>query len=379
MRAVSRRTPRRTKINRLGAVVLFSCLTLPAAGFAQSVVFIDPGKSDEIYWVTAAHAMQAAARSLGMQLSVRYAERDHPRSMDIAREIAALPPRERPQFAIVTNDYATGPELLRILDSAGIKTLFAYSRILAAPELADAGRPRGRYKGWLGSIEPRAGDAGYMTANALIARARAAHAFSADGKLHMLAIGGDRSSTTSILRDEGMRRAVAEHADVVLEQEVIAGWTRDKAAEQSAGLYERYPDAHLIWAGNDLMAFGAMQSWEQRGGTPGKDAFFSGINTSQEALADIRNGRLAALAGGHFICGAWALVLLYDYAHGRDFADEGLELERPMFMLFTPKDARRFEQRYGGTNFDNIDFRRYSKVLNPKLRQYDFDFRQLMR
>jgi ABC-type sugar transport system substrate-binding protein len=364
---------------RVGAGFAVALCVLAPAAVAQSVVFIDPGKSDEIYWVTAAHAMQAAANSLGMQLSVRFAERDHPRSMDIAREIAALPPGQRPQFAIVTNDYATGPELLRILDGAGIKTLFAYSRIFAAPELADAGRPRGHYKGWLGSLEPRAEDAGFMTARAIIERGRAARAFGPDGKLHMLALGGDRSSTTSILRDEGMRRAVAADPGVVLEQEVYAGWTRDKAAEQSAGLYARYPAVRLVWAGNDLMAFGAMQSWEQRGGKPGKDAFFSGVNTSREAMEDLRSGRLSALAGGHFICGAWALVLLYDYAHGHDFADEGLELERPMFMLFTPADARRFEQRFGDMNFGDIDFRRYSKALNPKLKHYDFSFRQLMR
>jgi ABC-type sugar transport system substrate-binding protein len=298
--------------------------------------------------------------------------------MDIAREGAALPKKKRPDFAIVTNDYATGPELLRILDGAGIKTLFAYSRILAAPELDDAGRPRGRYQNWLGSLEPKAGDAGYMTAHALIAHARAAHAAGPDGKLHLLAIGGDRSSTSSILRDEGMRRAVAQAHDVVLEQEVFAEWSRDKAAEQSAGLFERYPAVRLVWAGNDLMAFGAMQSLELRGGKPGRDVFFSGVNTSREAMEDVRNGRLTALAGGHFICGAWALVLLYDYAHGHDFADEGLELERTMFMLFSPADAERFTERYGSMDFGKVDFRRFSKVLNPGLKRYDFDFRQLM-
>jgi ABC-type sugar transport system substrate-binding protein len=33
---------------------------------AQSVAFINPGKSDEVYWMTATQGMQAAARSLGM-------------------------------------------------------------------------------------------------------------------------------------------------------------------------------------------------------------------------------------------------------------------------------------------------------------------------
>jgi ABC-type sugar transport system substrate-binding protein len=322
--------------------------------------------------------MEAAAHSLGMRLEVLYAERDHPRSVDLAREIAALPKEKRPDFAVVTNDYATGPELLRILDGAGIKVLFAYSRILSAPELIDAGRPRERFKGWLGSIEPRAEDAGHMTAQALFAKARAAHAFGPDGKLHLLAIGGDRSSTTSILRNDGMRRAVAEAKDVVLEQETYAAWTREKAAEQSAELFQRYPSVRMVWAGNDLMAFGAMQSWEKRGGKPGADGFFSGINTSTEAMDAVKSGRLAALAGGHFICGAWAMVLLYDYAHGRDFADEGLELDRPMFTLFSPAEAGRYEARFGAMDFSRVDFRRYSKVLNPKLKRYDFSFGQLM-
>lgn len=48
----------------------------------------------------------------------------------------------------------------------------------------------------------------------------------------------------------------------------------------------------------------------------------------------IQSGRLEALAGGHFIAGAWSLVMLYDYEHSHDFAkDEGLELEYSMFTL----------------------------------------------
>jgi hypothetical protein len=31
---------------------------------AQTVAFINPGKSDEIYWITATQSMQAAAKSL---------------------------------------------------------------------------------------------------------------------------------------------------------------------------------------------------------------------------------------------------------------------------------------------------------------------------
>ncbi|HUL97575.1 MAG TPA: ABC transporter substrate-binding protein [Usitatibacter sp.] len=362
---------------RIGSVLAAAALAFAAQAAAQTMVFINPGKSDEVYWVTAAHAMESAARDLGVKLEVLYAQRDHMRTIEFARDIAARPAAARPEFVILSNDNATGPEIVRILDAAGVKTFLAFSSIPAEGRGETLG-PREKYKGWLGSLEPHAEDAGYMTARALIAQGRKANARAADGRLHLIAIAGDRTTPSSVRRNDGMQKAVAESHDVVVDQVVYAGWARDKAAEQAEWLFARYPEARLVWAGNDLMAFGAMQALEKRGGVPGKDAFFSGVNTSKEAMDALASGRLTALAGGHFITGAWAVVMLYDYAHGRDFRDEGLELDSPMFASFDARSAAVFMARYG-ENFDSVGFRRYSKALNPKLKRYDFGFAQLLR
>ncbi|WP_342130655.1 ABC transporter substrate-binding protein [Hydrogenophaga sp. OTU3427] len=359
------------------AWVLGLCLLSGGSAWAQRVAFINPGKSDEAYWVAASQSMQAAARSLGQSLEVFYAEREHLRALAFARALVARAPEDRPDYVVFSNDYGTAPELLRIFDGSGIRSFMAYSRPQGELE-QQTGGPRERHPDWIGSLEPRAQDAGYLTAKTLIAKGRAAGARAADGKLHLLVIAGDRSTTSSVLRNEGMLRAVNEAGDVVIAQEVYANWSREKAAEQAAWLWQRHPDARLVWAGNDLMAFGAMSAWEQRGGTPGKDAWFSGINTSREAMDALRSGRLAALAGGHFITGAWALVMIHDFHRGRDFKDEGLTLERSMFALFTPKSAAVFMARFGD-NLDQIDFSRYSKARNPRLRRYDFGFEQLLR
>jgi ABC-type sugar transport system substrate-binding protein len=365
--------------HRTVALCLALCLAILRCGSvarAQSVAFINPGKSDEIYWVTATQVMQAAAHSLGMTFEVQYAQREPLKTFEIAHEMAARTAGKRPEYIVITDDSAVADQLLKIIDTAGVKTFLAYSSI-PVEQRGGVGSPRGKYKGWLGSLEPRAEDAGYLTAHALIERGKREKAFGPDGKLHMLAIAGDRTTATSIKRNQGMRRAVAEDPGVVLEQEVYAAWTRENGAEQADFLYRRYPDAKLVWAGNDLMAFGAMAAWEKRGGKPGVDAWFSGINTSTEALEAIKSGRLTSLAGGHFITGAWALVMIYDYHHGRDFADEGLELERPMFAEFTPRLADRYIERFSG-GFDGVDFSRYSKVKNPQLKRYNFGFAQLL-
>jgi len=364
---------------RAVSLSLALCLAVLLCGSvarAQSVAFINPGKSDEIYWVTATQAMQAAAHSLGMTFEVRYAQREPLKTLEIAREMVARPAGKRPEYIVITDDYSVADRLLAIIDPAGVKTFLAYSSI-PVDQRGGIGSPRGKYKGWLGSLEPQAEDAGYLTARALIERGKREKAFGPDGKLHMLAIAGDRSTPSSINRNQGMRRAVAEAPMVVLEEEVYAAWARENAAQQAESLYRRYPDVKLVWAGNDLMAFGAMAAWEKRGGKPGVDAWFSGINTSTEALEAVKSGRLTSLAGGHFITGAWALVMIYDYHHGRDFADEGLELRRPMFAEFTPLLADRYIERFSG-GFDGVDFSRYSKVKNPKLRRYNFGFAQLL-
>ena len=68
-----------------------------------------------------------------------------------------------------------------------MKTFLAYSPI-PVDQRGGIGSPRTKYKGWLGSLQPRAEDAGYLTAHAQIERGKKEKASVRDGKLHMLAI-----------------------------------------------------------------------------------------------------------------------------------------------------------------------------------------------
>lgn len=354
-------------------------LLVPSLAWSQSVLFINPGESSEAFWRTSSQAMQAAANDLGMHLEVVYLNRKHQRAIDEAKRVAALTAAQRPDYVIIVNEGGAGVEALRILDNAHQRVFLAYSGISQAIDRRKTGRPREKHVHWLGSLEPMAEDSGYLTAKALIEAGRQRGLHAPDGKLHMLALSGDRTTPASIKRAIGMRYAVAEAPDVVVDQEVFASFNSDRALEKAGWLYRRHPLARLVWAGNDLMAFGAMQEWESLGGTPGKDMLFSGVNTSAQAMDAIVSGRLSALAGGHFVLGAWAMVMLHDFHRGKDFAnDEGVELNVSMFTLFSPEDAERFSQRYGSGRFDGIDFRQFSKVYQPQLRRYDFNFRQLL-
>src|SRR5438128_2484066 len=85
--------------------------------------------------------------------------------------------------------------------------------------------------------------------NWLRARGLRARRSAADGKLHLIAIAGDRSTESSLLRNRGMLRAASEEPRAVVDQVVYADWKRDVAQQMARELYARYPEAALVWAG----------------------------------------------------------------------------------------------------------------------------------
>jgi ABC-type sugar transport system substrate-binding protein len=350
----------------LGALSLLVVMPI----HATTVAFINPGNHDEPYWQSASSAMHAAAKQLGFQLEVNFAQRNPLRAIEIARLLAARTPERQPEVIVFSNDHGTGPEILKILAPTRSKVFIAFSTINTDGERAQTGRPRERYANWIGSLVPDPETAGYLSAKQLIEQGRKARLHAPDGRLHVIALAGDRSTPSSVLRNQGMSRAIVESPDAVLAQMVYAKWQTDTAAEQTDWLYARYPDAKLVWSGNDLMAFGAMQTWQQRGGIVGQTALFSAINTSPAAIAAVQNGRLAALVAGHHLNGAFALVLIYDYLNGKDFAP--LELQASMFGVMTPELAARYQQQFGEQDFSAIDFKSYSRVHQPSRKQYRF-------
>src|SRR5262249_58935800 len=114
--------------------------------------------------------MQPAPHSLGRTFEVQYAQREPLKTLDIAGEMVAWPAGKRPDYIVVTDDYSVADRLLAIIDPAGVKSFLAYSSI-PVDQRGGIGSPRGKYKGWLGSLEPQAGGAGYLATRARIQRA----------------------------------------------------------------------------------------------------------------------------------------------------------------------------------------------------------------
>ena len=334
---------------------------------AASVVFLNPGRSSETFWVSYAQFMQAGAKDLGLDLRVRYSERDNQVTLAHARE--ALQGIERPDYLVLVNEQYVGPQIMRMAQGSGVKLLIVSSALTPDQvQLLDAYNNTGL----IGTMVADDEQAGYLMLTDLLRQ----HGPVAPGAtLDLLAFSGAKTTPVAQLRVQGMQRALAEHPEVRLRQLVYGEWSRQRAFEQASQLFKRYPQTALVWSANDEMALGAMQALQDSGRVPGKDVLFSAANSSPQILAARLDGRLSTLVAGHFTLGGWAMVLIHDEAKGVDIgARGGRNRQEALFQLIDAAQARRLSGP-----LPLVDFRALSAVGKPASYRYPFSLHLLLR
>lgn len=354
-------------INRLvcGLLITAGCCWASTAA-AVSVVFLNPGPVTDGYWQAYGRFMQAAAAKLDMSLEVIYTDRDTRKLLTFARE--ALQGFDRPDYLVFSNELNVAPEILRLSTGSGVK-LFAVNNTLTPDQLNILGDVSKSYPDLIGSLTANDEEAGYLTAIELFKLGSAA---TNERPLELLAFSGTNNTPVSLKREQGMYRALAEHPEVHLRQIVLGGWRRDRALEQARILLKRHPGTRLIWTANDLMAFGAMDAVSEMGRQPGKDVLFSSINWSTASLDGFAGGRLNVIAGGHFMLGGLAMVLLHDYEAAEPAARHNMGAREAQLMkLITADDIPKIRLASKRDDF-GIDVSRLSLIGKPAGTEYEF-------
>ncbi|WP_144172073.1 ABC transporter substrate-binding protein [Pseudomonas sp. Kh13] len=342
------------------------CLALPLAANAQpvSVVFLNPGLSTETFWTSYTRFMQAAADELGMTLRVEYSERRADLVLTQARAILNGP--QRPDYLVLVNEQYVAPEIMRLSRGSGVK-LFLVNNGLTISQVRSIEAQPDKYAEPLGTLMTNDEQAGFHMLRQMVAQLPRD-----SGPVDLVAFAGIKTTPASQLREEGMRRALADFPQVRLRQVVYGGWNRQRAYEQAQQLLERYPATRLVWSANDEMAFGAMQAFEEAGRKPGQDVLFSAVNSSPEALRARIDGRLSVLMGGHFTLGGWAMVILHDDAKGLVVNRDGLREHRtPVLQPIDQAKAKRWLKLLERADY-GVDFQHYSAEGRPSGYQYPF-------
>lgn len=349
------------------SLLLLGAVFGPAAR-AESVLFLNPGTTQEAFWVSYSQFMQAAARDLGVDLQILYSQRQP--ELTVAQARVALQGPNRPDYLMFVNEQYIAPQILRLAEGSGVK-LFMVNAVLTADQQTLVGERPDR----IASLVPNDEEGGYLMMKELIRL----HPPVARGEsIEVLAFSGLKITPSAQLRERGMQRALAEHPQVRLRQLVYGEWTQQRAYEQARQLVGRYPNVSLVWSANDEMAFGAMRAFAEVGKVAGKDVLFSAVNTSSEALRAVVDGRLSALVGGHFTLGGWALVELHDYDQGVDLARYGgRDRQLPLLQLIDKSQARRMLAMGSAPGY-GVNFRKLSAKGRPASYRYPFDLQTLM-
>jgi len=346
-------------------LVVFLFVPMADAGTRPFVVFANPAAQDDAFFGLMNGFMKAAADDLGFEMAVYYGNRNH---VLIDENVKTIFKRERlPDYLVGMNARGSGIGMLDKAEAARVKTVFINQSFLGEVR-EEAGIPGEKYKQWLFEYLPDDTHSGYILAKALIEKALADGLVDEDGMVNVIAISGHETSAASILREKGLAEAVAEFSNVRLLQVAHAGWKRGKARDLAKGLLSRYPEASVIWSASDLMAMGIAEGIREFGKTPGIDVLTGGIDWASFALDMVESGDFTVTVGGHFMDGAWALVMLYDRIHGVDVP----LVSASHFSQITAKNVAKYRRYFGMNKWDRIDFRKFSKVLNPELKEYDF-------
>src|SRR5215475_15360422 len=344
--------------------------TVTAAWSADiRVGFVNP-TGPPAFWNQVNATMLAAASQLGIDVDIRETERSRDKAIAFAKEFASRRPAL--DYLIATNDVDAGGEIIKIAGAAHLKLIFL-NNDLENKDRAEYGEPRRKYRSWLGSIAPDHEGAGYGIATAILTEAAR---IKATRPLKILALTGDRETPAGNERVRGLKRAVGDMTkslgpgSVELVEVRYLDWTAKTAEASVRQFIATGPHIDALWAANDPMAFGAISALSEAGYKPGKDVLVGGLNWSQVAVKKVVDGEMVVTYGGHFLLGAWAMVVLRDYHDGRDFAEEDVRLQIPMGPIDLSV-ARRFPG-IGNTDWRKVDFTRFSKTRNPELKRYEF-------
>lgn len=369
-----RRTGLRFGLRLLSVLAVpWVCLSAASAGAADlKVAFLAPDPAGESpHWDRTVRVMQAAADDLEIDLQVAYSKTNT--YTNRKKGLALLTDDEKPDYFMTGYWSGATETLLKQAEQLGVGTFIVTSGVVPA-DRDPVGKPRGIYRQWVGQMTSADRQAGYELAAGLIEKARRIHP---DRVVRVVGLGGYGDAAVEIARREGLERRIAESPKTELGQFLFAEWATATAYRGVAKILESSSPPSVIWSASDNMALGAIRAVSDAGQTPGRDVIVGGINWSLDAIEAVINGDMQTTLGGHFLQGAWALVLLHDYHQGEDFADDlGLEFQTPLRPI-TGNEAQTYFDILDDADWATVDFKRFSKIHNPQLEQYSWPLEQV--
>ncbi len=354
-------------------ICLFLLVFLGCSGSVLAkgkVAWFESGSTSK-FWPIVEQIMVSAAEDLKLDLNIYTYNNDPFYMISLVKEVLADPSR-RPDCILIHNYKKRGEKILELGEQFEVP-VFLFNA--GFENDLQVGKPREKYPHWIGQMLPDDEYGGYLLAKELILTAASLEK-NKSAPLQIVALEGNRTSSASIKRVAGLKRALAEHPEVIVNQFFHSKWKIELAREAFLVTHRRYPQTTIFWTASETMSIGVIEAAKEQGLLPGKDIVTGGFDLLPENKKYIESGEMTASVGGHYFEAAWALVLIHDYLHGIDFGTQETTSFSTKMTSQTLKDFNKFNDIYrvlSTSLLDTLDFGRLSKHLNPEVKRYNFD------
>lgn len=323
------------------------------------------------FWPTTELFVKGAAEDLGIDLDIYYAKANFVVLLQQVEETLSNE-EKRPDGMIFHNWKGNGEKMLQIAEKYGVKS-FVFNA--GFPENHPVGNPREKYKHWIGEMYPDDEHAGYLLARELIKVGKKLPHNKNSVALGMVALEGNRMSEASNLRTRGLKRALGENPDVSLHQYFHTKWSRELAGNAFLMTLQRFPETTVFWTASESMAIGVIKEASREDWVPGKNFVTGGIDLLPQNFCYLQSREMSVSIGGHYLEGAWALIVLHDYLKGHDFMEHQSKTFKTKMIAVSEENINAFgdlAKLITPKNVKKIEFKTYSKVYNPGIIVYQF-------
>lgn len=330
---------------------------------------------EDPFWSRVHDFITAAAQDLNIDLDILYYSGDY---IGLAEKVEQKLRNNRlkPDLMIYHNHKKTAKQILDLGEKYKVKSLI-FNAGISQDERKALGNPGEKYKEWICEMLPNDKEAGYILLNTLVKKANQLK----NKPLEIIAIAGSKVSGASIRRLSGLEKALNEDKSLVLNQIFYADWSAEKTYNAFDFIMGRYPNTSIFWTASDKMAMSIVKRGEEKGLKAGKDFSVGGIDWIKEVIPYIEEKRMTVSVGGHYVEGAWALIVAYDYLNGKNIDEINKNIYvTNLYPITADKliEYKDFDKMLSIKNINKIDFRKFSKKHNRSLKNYDFNLEKII-
>ncbi len=336
----------------------------PTIAYIEFSGFYEIARDPSVFFKDLRDFTRVAVESLGMNFI------NHsivPDTAAINESLIEFLIENRPDAVIFVPSY---PGTTMLLDAVEALRIPAIN--INGPLSQFAGKPRIKYRYWIGQVIPDEADAGRRLADRLIQEALTKSSLPV-----IYSFPGTSLRIYSTSRTSGFNRAIRTYPDL---KHVNLSYNFSRFDRSRIILSDEFKPSpgqiSVVWCDSDMAALGVVSAARQMGLVPGENVITGGVDAISEAVSAVSEGSLTATAGGHFTDGAAAAVLIYDFLHGKDFLAYDTEFKTRM-VIIDRKNLNKYRAILNRKNWPKINFKSLSMQANEARKSYSFSIEVL--